>query len=514
MTKRLTENFIGIGLSLLLLWSLAGLADAAAVFAAASGQLVVSSVNGAAGDEVAVAVSIANNPGIATFNVKLNYDKSQLEPLSLAQGGAITAGGITSNLQIPGLDAAQLDYVTALWYNPSNISANGVLFTVKFRIKPGASGTIPLTLTYNADDVSDQNYDNVSMTAQAGAVEVDVAAFGGDTDTGTRIDTDVSAGTDTGSAGTDSIGDLDFGGGTGSVPLTDVPETDVPTADASGIGPDQPAISQSRTVSKADLNYIYGQNRVLTAIEISKNWPSAHTVILAPGAEANLIDALTVAPLAYQENAPILLSIDDTVDAAVAAEISRLGAAKVILVGALSENVAAQLRTLLPGLTVETLRGQDRFATADLINARVTTQNGTFIVGYNALADAVSAASYAAANGYIIQIAQPDGSFSGTTALGGYILGGPTLVADISGFTRLFGSDRYATNKVIRDTLHFEYTYIFTADGGTLVDALTGSVLAAQSRAAIVLTPGNDPTGVDFGNITDATIVKAFGGAK
>jgi hypothetical protein len=307
--------------------------------------------------------------------------------------------------------------------------------------------------------------------------------------------------------------------GGGSAPATtvvetDIAETDVPLTDAPNIGPDQPAISQSRTISKADLNYIYGQNRVLTAIEISKNWPSAHTVILAPGAEANLIDALTVAPLAYQENAPILLSIDDTVDAAVAAEISRLGAAKVILVGALSENVVAQLRTLLPGLTVETLRGQDRFATADLINARVTTQNGTFIVGYNALADAVSAASYAAANGYIIQIAQPDGSFSGNTALGGYILGGPTLVADISGFTRLFGIDRYVTNKVIRDTLHFEYTYIFTADGGTLVDALTGSVLAAQSRAAIVLTPGNDPTGVDFGNITDATIVKAFGGAK
>ncbi|MDR3288648.1 MAG: hypothetical protein LBT22_04410 [Peptococcaceae bacterium] len=168
----MTKKFIGTGLSLLLLLSLVGLAGAAAVFAAASGQLVVSSVSGAVGDEVEVAVSIANNPGIATFNVKLNYDKSQLEPLSLAQGGALTAGGITSNLQIPGVDAAQLDHVTALWYNLSNITANGVLFTVKFKIKPGASGTIPLTLSYNADDVSDQNYANVSVTAQAGAVEV------------------------------------------------------------------------------------------------------------------------------------------------------------------------------------------------------------------------------------------------------------------------------------------------------------------------------------------------------
>jgi hypothetical protein len=135
-------------------------------------------------------------------------------------------------------------------------------------------------------------------------------------------------------------------------------------------------------------------------------------------------------------------------------------------------------------------------------------------VGYNAIADAVSAASFAAANGYAIQIANPDGTVSGANGGQTYILGGPTLVRDVTGATRLYGPNRYDTNKAIRAALAFEYTNIYTADGNTLVDALTGSALAAQTKAAIVLTPGNDPAGVDFGAITAETKVYAFGGAK
>ncbi|MDR3288526.1 MAG: FIVAR domain-containing protein, partial [Peptococcaceae bacterium] len=73
-----------------------------------------------------------------------------------------------------------------------------------------------------------------------------------------------------------------------------------------------------REITKTDLTYIYGQNRLLTALAISKQgWTSAHTVILAPGGSDHLIDALAVAPLAYQENAPILISVDDDIDTAI-----------------------------------------------------------------------------------------------------------------------------------------------------------------------------------------------------
>ncbi|MDR1322545.1 MAG: cell wall-binding repeat-containing protein [Gracilibacteraceae bacterium] len=273
------------------------------------------------------------------------------------------------------------------------------------------------------------------------------------------------------------------------------------------------------TVSRASLSYISGADRVLTSVAISRQgWESAETVILAPGGQNNLIDALAVAPLAGQEDAPILLSTG-SLDPAVIAEIQRLGAKKVYAVGALSGAVIEALEAALPGLAVETLRGASRFETAALIGAKLSEPQGTFVVGYNAVADAVSAASFAAAHGYLIQIADPDGTVSvaaGTPATGApvYILGGPALVRDIPGATRLYGATRYETNKAIRDALPFEYANIYTADGGTLVDALTGSALAARSGAAIVLTPGNDPAGTDFGGITAETKVYAFGAAK
>jgi hypothetical protein len=295
----------------------------------------------------------------------------------------------------------------------------------------------------------------------------------------------------------------------GSGPVSNVtPPTAVPVDPAAPV-----------TVSRATLSYISGADRVLTSVAISRQgWESADTVILAPGGQNNLIDALAVAPLAGQEDAPILLSTGG-LDPAVVAEIQRLGAKKVYAVGALSQAVIEALRAALPGLTVETLRGASRFETAALIGAKLTEPQGTFVVGYNAVADAVSAASFAAAHGYLIQIADPSGNVTvaaGTPATGApvYILGGPALVRDISGATRLYGATRYETNKAIRDALPFEYANIYTADGGTLVDALTGSALAAKSGAAIVLTPGNDPAGVDFGGITAETKVYAFGGNR
>ncbi|MDR1961464.1 MAG: cell wall-binding repeat-containing protein [Gracilibacteraceae bacterium] len=279
-------------------------------------------------------------------------------------------------------------------------------------------------------------------------------------------------------------------------------------------------LSAPLPIAAVDVEFISGQNRVETSVAISRHgWTAARTVILAPGANANLIDALAVAPLAGQEDAPILLSVDNRLDPAVITEIQRLGAKKVYAVGALQQSVVDQVYASIPNVEVKVLKGQDRFETAALINAEVQNPRGAFLVGYSALADAVSVASYAAANGYIIQVARPGGSYYADQAEfmqkspePSYIVGGPGLVQDISGVTRIFGANRYATNKLLRDSLNFDYSHIYTADGESLVDALTGSALAAKNKSAIVLTPYNDLDKADFGAITDSTKVYAFGG--
>jgi putative cell wall-binding protein len=219
-------------------------------------------------------------------------------------------------------------------------------------------------------------------------------------------------------------------------------------------------------------------------------WTDADTVILASGADANLVDALAAAPLAGQENAPILLCLGDELDSAVLEELRRLKPERIYAVGAVSPAVIDRL-TAETDWSVETLKGGDRFETAALINAKVENPQGAFIVGYNAVADAVSATPYAAAHNYLIQIAKPDGTldidYPVTDRL--YILGGPALVRDIPGAERIAGADRYATNQALRDTLTFNPEHTYIADGLTLVDALTGSALAAQTGSAIVLSP-------------------------
>jgi len=165
---KMNKRFISFFLSLIFILCLVIISPVSADGA----QFTVSGVAGNEGDEVVVSVLLSDNPGLATFKVRLNYDKSKLEPVSISQGAALTVGGITSNLQVEGIDVSALDYVTAYWYNTSNISANGVLFTVKFQIKEGAAGNIPLTLTYEPDDVSNQNGDNVPVTVQDGTVTV------------------------------------------------------------------------------------------------------------------------------------------------------------------------------------------------------------------------------------------------------------------------------------------------------------------------------------------------------
>lgn len=239
---------------------------------------------------------------------------------------------------------------------------------------------------------------------------------------------------------------------------------------------------------------ISGADRIGTAIAIADaGWTSANTVILAPSANANLVDALAAAPLAGQENAPILLTDSAALNASVKAKIAALGAKKVILVGALSDGVKSEVAAI-SGVTVEVLKGASRWETASLINAKISSPAGTFVVGYNAIPDALSAASFAAKNKYQIVLADVNGAIpAGQSAAGTvYILGGPTLVKDITGATRIYGADRFATNKAVAEKLTYSFAKVYVANGISCVDALSVAPLAAQDSAFVALASATD----------------------
>jgi subtilisin family serine protease len=258
---------------------------------------------------------------------------------------------------------------------------------------------------------------------------------------------------------------------------------------------------------------IYGADRVATSVEISHyGWKNSDTVILVSGNQENLIDALTASTLAGQEKCPILYVTNGKMSQTVLDEIKWLAVKKIYVIGALPTTIPSELNRRFPDAEVKVLKGQTRVETTKLVNREIKNPNGVFIIGYNAVPDALSAAAFAAAHGYIFHLADPSGNVSGLTESSGYILGGTALVKDYGDFRRLAGSDRYATNAVICDALPFKFNKVFTASGVSLVDALPGASLAALTESPIFLIPGTANYTIPSKYVTKDTELIAFGG--
>lgn len=262
-----------------------------------------------------------------------------------------------------------------------------------------------------------------------------------------------------------------------------------------------------------DVTRISDADRVGTAIAIAANgWTSADNVIVVPADDANIVDALAAAPLAGQLNAPILVTYKGALDPKVQQKIVDLKAKNVYAVGALSADTVASLKAI-SGVNVTALQGADRTETAAKVAAQLTNIKGSFVVAYNGTADAMSAASYAAANGYSILVENPDGTLpTNEAAYKGakqYTVGGQ---AKLDGATALAGADRYATNDAVVNALDYKYDKVYVANGETLVDALAGASLAAKTNSPIVLADTTKAaTGVND-NVTASTQVIALGG--
>ncbi len=243
---------------------------------------------------------------------------------------------------------------------------------------------------------------------------------------------------------------------------------------------------------------VSGEDRYKTAIEVSKQgWEEADTVVIARG--DSFPDALAGAPLAFKEDAPILLTKSKRLSAEVKAEIERLGAKKAIILGgtgAVSDYVGYQLKG--EGLSVERIKGADRYETAANIAARLDGSPDKAVIadGRN-YPDALSAASYAAANGYPILLTKTDKLPAETKrALSGMeetiVLGGTAAVSEeilkkLPNATRYSGATRYDTSAEIAGKLFGKTNHAFVATGADFADALTGSVLAAKENAPMLL---------------------------
>ncbi|GAA0117077.1 cell wall-binding repeat-containing protein [Clostridium senegalense] len=250
---------------------------------------------------------------------------------------------------------------------------------------------------------------------------------------------------------------------------------------------------------------ISGQTRYETAVEVSKEWEKADTVVLVNG--YNIVDALPASPYAYENDAPILYTESNKLTPATRNQIKKLKASKVIIIGGtgvISSSVEGELKSM--SLTVERIGGNDRIETAVAIAKKMGKKDEVAIVnGVNGMADALSMAAPAAVNGIPILLTNESGDSLGAgkeianSSKMQYIIGGEGVVKyslenTLPNSERIAGSDRNETNGEVLQQFYgngeFDNLYL-TKDGtkkdSDLVDALTVSPLAAKNEGPVMI---------------------------
>lgn len=260
-----------------------------------------------------------------------------------------------------------------------------------------------------------------------------------------------------------------------------------------------------------------GDDRYSTAVKVSQaGYPGAAPVVyIATG--TNYPDALAAAPAAALNGGPLLLNGGASVLPVVKAEIQRLRPQRVVVVGgpnAIPDSVVTDLRSLVG--TVDRINGADRYDTARKVVADAfgSVSNAYLATAHN-YPDALSAAAAAGAQG--IPVLLVDGASSAVdgntralinqlgitkvTVVGGTAVVSPGIEASLRSagmaVTRLGGSDRFETSRLVNAAAFGSASGMYLATGYQFPDALAGAALAGAQKAPLyVVTPGCVPGGV------------------
>jgi len=228
--------------------------------------------------------------------------------------------------------------------------------------------------------------------------------------------------------------------------------------------------------AQADANFKFdtrfeGADRYGTAIAASKaafpDGTKTDNVVLVNGFAT--VDGLTASYLAGVANAPILYVSDKGADADTKAEIKRLGAKNVWLVGGttvIPTSVEAAIKG--DGYNVTRINGSDRYETAAMVaeaGAKISGKKPAkvFIASGTSFADALAVSPIAYAKGYAIALTEKDSTSEFTKKELGNIgsdtkilVGGEAVVSekvakDLTVSQRVAGADRAVTANLVSD---------------------------------------------------------------
>lgn len=252
---------------------------------------------------------------------------------------------------------------------------------------------------------------------------------------------------------------------------------------------------------------ISGENRVQTAIEVSKKMFKEGTNKVVLANQDNYSDVLTAAPFAKANNASLLYVSSNSISKEVMSEIARLKAKEITIIGgekSVDEGLKKELEKR--NFKVDRLSGADRYKTsaqiaAKLIDGKTTTLE---IASGENYADALSlnnAAEKDKAPILLVRVNAIDKSvedvIKSSKASLINIAGGEKSVSEntkanikkISNATvnRIGGADRYETS-ILLAKYSGAKEVVVVASGENFADALIAAPFSAKQKGAILLT--------------------------
>ena len=138
----------------------------------ATTEIQFGDVSAKIGDEVTIPVIIKNNPGLATYRFRVTYDTEALEFISAENGSLATSGTISSTTN------SEAGTMTFLWYSTTNITGDGELALLNFRVTDSARGDYPLTVTYLPEDMLNEDYDTIPYSVINGNISTGSTSSG------------------------------------------------------------------------------------------------------------------------------------------------------------------------------------------------------------------------------------------------------------------------------------------------------------------------------------------------
>ncbi|MGH3260591.1 MAG: cell wall-binding repeat-containing protein, partial [Trebonia sp.] len=262
-------------------------------------------------------------------------------------------------------------------------------------------------------------------------------------------------------------------------------------------------------------------DRLATAIAVSQaEYPPAGALAVVLARGDDYPDALVGAPLAVAKQAPLLLTVGDSLPTATLAEIERvLSPGKTVYILGGTSAVPAGVESQLTGAGYQVTRyaGSSRFATAVKV-ADALGDPGTVLLatGVN-FPDALSAGVAAVKAGGVVLLtngsALPQETQNYLAAHPGtvYAVGGPAASADPSA-TAIAGADRYQTAVDVAQRFFTVPITIGLATGLAFPDALAGGTLLGDDHAPLILVASDSVPSSVTGYLTSvkASVTRAF----